>query len=112
LLCSSSGVLTKPDRIPEGEHTRWLKLIRSEVSALQNGWYCVKQPSSAELGKGLAFLDARRRGEDFFKSSPWSTLAPMYKKRLGTQAVTQKLNEFLMAVISKRYNPSLFCFNF
>ncbi|KAF8515814.1 P-loop containing nucleoside triphosphate hydrolase protein [Hysterangium stoloniferum] len=97
------GVLTKPDRIPEGEHARWFKLIRNEVSVLQNGWYCVKQPSSAELGKGLTFVDARRHGEEFFKTTtPWSTLDFMYQKRLGTQAVIQKLNEFLMDVISKR----------
>ncbi|KAF8586089.1 hypothetical protein K439DRAFT_1632008 [Ramaria rubella] len=97
------GILTKPDRIPEGEHARWMKLIKNEIAVLQNGWYCVKQPSTADMDKGITFMEARRRGEDFFKTSPWSGLDPWHKKRLGTQAVTQKLNEFLMDVISKRF---------
>jgi Dynamin central region len=96
------GVLTKPDRIPEGEHAKWFALIKNERSALVNGWYCVKQPSTAELEKGLTFFEARRRGEDYFRSPPWSRLDQRYQSRLGTQAVTQKLNEFLMDIISKR----------
>lgn len=91
-----------------------MRLIKNEKSALMNGWYCVKQPSTAELDRGLSFFDARRRGEDFFKTPPWSRLDPKCQSRLGTQAVTQKLNEFLMDVITKRlirifvvYTPTL-----
>ncbi|KAF8514309.1 P-loop containing nucleoside triphosphate hydrolase protein [Gautieria morchelliformis] len=97
------GVLTKPDRIPEGEHAKWFALIKNERSALVNGWYCVKQPSTAELEKGLTFFEARRRGEEYFRTPPWSRLDHRCQSRLGTQAVTQKLNGFLMDMISKRF---------
>ncbi|KIJ53719.1 hypothetical protein M422DRAFT_222407 [Sphaerobolus stellatus SS14] len=96
------GVLTKPDRIPDGEHARWLKLLRNETSVLQNGWYSVKQPSTQDLERGLTSEEALRRGEEFFRTAPWSKLDPLYQKRLGTRAVIQKLHEFLMEVISKR----------
>jgi hypothetical protein len=80
-----------------------MRLIKNESSVLQNGWYCVKQPSTMELERGLTFQDARRRGEDYFNSKPWTTLETMYRRRLGTHAVTRKLNEYLMTVISKRF---------
>jgi len=98
-----SGVLTKPDRIPEGEGDRWMKLIKNKSSVLQNGWYCVKQPSTVELQGGITFQEARRLGESFFKDTPWTTLEMMYQKRLGTQALKQKLNEYLMTVIATRF---------
>ncbi|KAF8515813.1 P-loop containing nucleoside triphosphate hydrolase protein [Hysterangium stoloniferum] len=100
------GVLTKPDRIPEGETNKWLKMIKGEQSALEHGWYCVKQPSTKEMEQNLTFQAARRIGEDFFREPPWSTLASEHRRHLGTLALTQKLNEHLMDLISKRF-PAL-----
>ncbi|KAF8586086.1 hypothetical protein K439DRAFT_1652711 [Ramaria rubella] len=97
------GVLTKPDRIPDGEEDRWIRLIRNDISPLENGWYCVKQPSSVELEKNLTFHEARRRGEAFFTNQPWSLLELSHRRRLGTRALTQKLNEYLMSLIAKRF---------
>ncbi|GJJ07916.1 hypothetical protein Clacol_002122 [Clathrus columnatus] len=99
------GVLTKPDRIPEGklDHARWLRLIRNESSPLVNGWYCVKQLSSVQLQQGYTFEESRRICERFFKEThPWKTLEASSQRRLGTKAVTIKLNEFLMDVIDQR----------
>ncbi|GJJ07887.1 hypothetical protein Clacol_002093 [Clathrus columnatus] len=99
------GVLTKPDRIPEGklDHARWLRLIGNENSPLVNGWYCVKQLSSVQLDGRYTFEESRRICENFFKEThPWNTLDAFSQKRLGTKAVTLKLNEFLMDVITKR----------
>ncbi|GJJ10607.1 hypothetical protein Clacol_004834 [Clathrus columnatus] len=98
------GVLTKPDRIPEGEHSRWFKLIRNEISPLQHGWFCVKQLSTVELQKGYSPEKSRHICEKFFnKTVPWNTLdAVLRQERLGTKAVIVKLNELLMSVISER----------
>lgn len=97
-------MLTKPDRISPGEEDRWIKLIKNESAHLDNGWYCVKQPSSMELQeKGLTFKEARRRGEAYFKNPPWSTLELKHRNQLGTEALTKKLHDYLMAVISKRF---------
>ncbi|GJJ07912.1 hypothetical protein Clacol_002118 [Clathrus columnatus] len=99
------GVLTKPDRVPEGnmDHSRWLRLIQNKSSPLVNGWFCVKQLSSVQLQKGYTFEESRRICEVFFKEThPWNTLDAFCQKRLGTKAVTAKLNEFLMSVIAKR----------
>ncbi|KIJ53716.1 hypothetical protein M422DRAFT_241961 [Sphaerobolus stellatus SS14] len=96
------GVLTKPDRIPDGEYARWLKILRNEASVFQNDWYSVKQPNTQDLERGLTSEEALRRGEEFFRTAPWSKLDPLYQKCLDTRAVIQKLHEFLMEVISKR----------
>ncbi|KIJ53715.1 hypothetical protein M422DRAFT_42801 [Sphaerobolus stellatus SS14] len=96
------GVLTKPDRIPEGETGKWISLIRNERSALAHGWFCVKQLSSAELEKKLSFEEARRLGEEFFKNRPWSNLETTYQRQLGTAALTKSLSQHLLDLIAKR----------
>ncbi|KAF8514308.1 P-loop containing nucleoside triphosphate hydrolase protein [Gautieria morchelliformis] len=97
------GVLTKPDRISPGEEGRWIRLIKNEISPLDNGWYCVRQPSSIELSEpGFTSEQARLRGEEFFENPPWLALEPEHRNKLGTRALTQKLHEYLMTVISKR----------
>ena len=109
-------MLTKPDRIPSGEEENWIKLIKNERAPLVNGWFCVKQPSSMELKEeGLTFEEARRRGEAYFENAPWSTIDPHHRKKLGTQALTRKLHEYLVTLISTRLNVSyqilFFCLN-
>ncbi|KIJ53717.1 hypothetical protein M422DRAFT_775734 [Sphaerobolus stellatus SS14] len=96
------GVLTKPDRIPEGETGKWIGLIRNEQSKLAHGWFCVKQLSSAELEKKLSFEEARRLGEEFFKNRPWSNLETTYQRQLGTAALTKSLSQHLLDLIAKR----------
>ncbi|GJJ10605.1 hypothetical protein Clacol_004832 [Clathrus columnatus] len=99
------GTLTKPDRIPEGEHSRWFKLIHNEISPLQHGLFCAKQLSTAELQKGYSPEKSRHICEKFFnKTVPWNTLdAVLRQERLGTKAVIAKPNEPLISVISERY---------
>ncbi|KAJ7064490.1 P-loop containing nucleoside triphosphate hydrolase protein [Mycena amicta] len=97
------GVLTKPDRIPSGEEENWLPLIRNELEPLENNWYCVKQPSSAELKEGVTWNQARDRENDFFTlTAPWSALDSMYHKYLRTPNLVERLSAILSDLISKR----------
>ncbi|KAJ7064507.1 P-loop containing nucleoside triphosphate hydrolase protein [Mycena amicta] len=93
------GVLTKPDRYKRN----WLPLIRNELEPLENNWYCVKQPSSAELKEGITWTQARDRENDFFTiTAPWSGLDSMYHKYLRTPNLVERLSAILSDLISKR----------
>ncbi|KAJ7064090.1 P-loop containing nucleoside triphosphate hydrolase protein [Mycena amicta] len=97
------GVLTKPDRIPHGEEESWLPLIRNEVEALENHWFCVKQPSSQEMKQGITWGEARSRENDFFAlTAPWSELSALHQKYLRTTNLIEKLSTILSDLISKR----------
>ncbi|KAJ7107917.1 P-loop containing nucleoside triphosphate hydrolase protein [Mycena epipterygia] len=97
------GVLTKPDRIPRGDEESWLPLIRNEQEALENNWYCVKQPSSQDLKNGITWEQARSRENDFFTlTPPWCDLDPMYQKYLRTTNLIDRLSSILSDLISKR----------
>ncbi|KAJ7809004.1 P-loop containing nucleoside triphosphate hydrolase protein [Mycena olivaceomarginata] len=97
------GVLTKPDRIPHGDEESWLSLIRNERDALENNWYCVKQPSSQDLKQGITWSAARAREKEFFSSiSPWFELDSMHQPYLGTSNLVHRLSSILSDLISKR----------
>jgi len=100
-----AGVLTKPDRIPLGEENRWLRFIRNEQEPLVNHWYCVKQPSSQMLQKGISWAEARSQEKDFFAlTQPWSTVEPQYQKFMRTTNLTERLSTILSELIAKRWN--------
>ncbi|PPR05458.1 hypothetical protein CVT24_008227 [Panaeolus cyanescens] len=97
------GVLTKPDRIPLGEADRWISFIRNEREALENNWYCVKQPASSESSGVKTWEDARKIEDIFFSTnSPWCELDPMYQRFLRTRNLVERLSKILSDLISKR----------
>ncbi|KAF7304023.1 hypothetical protein MIND_00633500 [Mycena indigotica] len=97
------GVLTKPDRIPNGEEENWLPLIRNELEALEHHWFCVKQPSSQELKQGITWAEARAAENDFFSlKAPWCDLSALHQKYLRTTNLIDKLSLILSDLISKR----------
>ncbi|KAG2338315.1 hypothetical protein BDR05DRAFT_893920 [Suillus weaverae] len=97
------GVLTKPDRIPDGEEGSWMKFIRNEQEPLVNHWYCVKQPGSQMLKDGISWAEARKQENDFFAlTQPWSTVEPQYQKFLRTSNLTERLSTILSELIAKR----------
>ncbi|KIK17199.1 hypothetical protein PISMIDRAFT_15324 [Pisolithus microcarpus 441] len=97
------GVLTKPDRIPDGEEERWVRLIRNDVEPLVNNWYCVKQPSSNDLARGMTWSEARASEEAFFSGmSPWCDLEDHLQAYLRTSRLTDRLSIILAELISKR----------
>ncbi|KAG6825067.1 hypothetical protein H0H92_004951 [Tricholoma furcatifolium] len=75
------GVLTKPDRIPTSEEPDWVSIIKNEKEPLENGWYCVKQPSSQQISNGMTWAQARKSEEEFFASTAvWSELDTIYQR--------------------------------
>ena len=101
----STGVLTKPDRIPPGEEARWLRFIRNEQEPLMNHWYCVKQPGSQTLQSGISWAEARSQENDFFASTqPWSNVEAQYQKFMRTANLTRRLSTILSELISKRWH--------
>ncbi|KDR69882.1 hypothetical protein GALMADRAFT_145261 [Galerina marginata CBS 339.88] len=96
------GVLTKPDRIPDGEEQRWIQFIRNEKEPLKNNWFCVKQPNSKELESKITWAKARENENVFFSKAPWSELEPMYQKCLTTGKLVERLSIILSDLISKR----------
>jgi hypothetical protein len=99
----SSGVLTKPDRIPTGEEFEWLKFIKNEKEPLENNWYCVKQPSSNDLKQRWTWKQAREKESDFFAATaPWCELEGLYQKYLRTSNLVERLSSVLSDLIAKR----------
>ncbi|KAH8088967.1 P-loop containing nucleoside triphosphate hydrolase protein [Cristinia sonorae] len=97
------GVLTKPDRIPIGEEENWIRFIKNDYEALENGWYSVKQPDSRALKAGISWSDAREKEREFFTlTSPWSELDFVYQRQLGTGNLTERLSDVLSELIAKR----------
>lgn len=96
-------MLTKPDRIPEGEEARWTRFIKNEYEPLENGWFSVKQPDSNALKAGITWADARRKESEYFTSAlVWSELDSEYQRYLGTANLTERLSQILSELIAKR----------
>ncbi|GAA6008899.1 hypothetical protein JCM11491_003826 [Sporobolomyces phaffii] len=97
------GVLTKPDTLQEGEHDRWLQVLRGERARLVNGYFSTKQPGAADLAKNLSFEDAREAEKNFFLSTqPWSSLSSEVQRRLGTAKLTEYLSDKLSTYIKQK----------
>ncbi|KAF9258362.1 hypothetical protein L218DRAFT_735587 [Marasmius fiardii PR-910] len=97
------GVLTKPDRIEAGDENDWLGFIHGETQPLLNGWFCVKQPSTSDLLKGITWAEARAKENDFFSmTAPWRDLESMYQKHLRTPNLVGRLSMILSELIAKR----------
>ena len=95
--------MTKPDRIPIGEESRWLPFIRNEKEPLENNWFCVKQPSSDELkSSDMTWERAREMENAHFSKSPWNELEGVYQKYLRTGNLVERLSSVLSDLISKR----------
>jgi len=98
-----TGVLTKPDRIPQGEEMSWIRLVQNEVEPLVNNWYCVKQPSSQAIKDGIDWAGARRQEREFFASTkPWCNLDSYCQSFLCTTRLTERLSTILAELIAKR----------
>ncbi|OBZ65815.1 Interferon-induced GTP-binding protein Mx [Grifola frondosa] len=97
------GVLTKPDRIDAGDEEKWLRFIKNEYEALDNGWFSVKQPDTRALAAGISWSEARQQEREYFSStSPWAALDYEYQNQLGTANLTERLSAVLSDLIAKR----------
>ncbi|KAJ3825902.1 P-loop containing nucleoside triphosphate hydrolase protein [Lentinula raphanica] len=98
------GVLTKPDRIAQGDEDDWVRFIKNEGDhKLLNNWFCVRQPNSTELREGITWEEARNKENQFFTThAHWRELDPMYQRYLRTQNLVGRLSSILSDLISKR----------
>ncbi|KAH7883426.1 P-loop containing nucleoside triphosphate hydrolase protein [Phlebopus sp. FC_14] len=97
------GVLTKPDRIQPGEEESWLRMIRNEREPLNNNWYCVKQPSTQRLARGITWAEARSEEDEFFTlTQPWCDVEAHYQMFFRTSSLTERLSTILSELIAKR----------
>ncbi|QRV83400.1 dynamin central region protein [Ceratobasidium sp. AG-Ba] len=102
------GVLTKPDRIEQGQEHKWLNLLQGvSRNKLSKGWFCVKQPSPTELDEKLTWSEARQREEEFFNTqTPWSSQSREVRSCFGVGRLTSRLTEILYSLVATSL-PSL-----
>lgn len=86
------GVLTKADRIADGDHGAWLDILKGKSQPLQLGYYAVKNPNTKELEERISNAKAREAEAAFFETDPWNRVP---KSKLGTTALANKLSTFL-----------------
>ncbi|KAH6680847.1 P-loop containing nucleoside triphosphate hydrolase protein [Halenospora varia] len=68
------GVITKTDRIEEGDHEIIFNLLRNRAGSeyhLKLGWFAVRNRSSQEIQDGESFEERDRKEDGFFGSSKW-----------------------------------------
>ena len=99
------GVLTKADRIDEGDHHPWLTIAANENRAwkLTHGWYVTKQCSTTELSQNLSPEEVLAKERTFFKDTePWKGLE---QNRFGTPKLADALSNLLSQMIRDKYFP-------
>ena len=80
-----------------------MAFIRNEREPLENNWYCVKQPSSVELGQRITWQQAREKERNWFRTTaPWKDLDTFYKGYLQTTNLVARLSSILSDLIAKR----------
>ncbi|KAJ9667410.1 hypothetical protein H2201_002611 [Coniosporium apollinis] len=97
------GVLTKPDRMPQGDPLElWKAVLNGDKFTVSHGYYVTKQPSQPDLNRLIDHAEARDSERLFFESQdPWATYLSDFKDRFGTsklqEALSQKLTEQIRA---------------
>ncbi len=105
VINSGLGVLTKPDRIEQGNEESWFSLLRNETEPLQHEWYCAKLPGPEELADRISWADARLNEEQFFGQPPWIFMTDV-RPRLSVSSLMEGLSDVLSEVIAKEYVPN------
>ena len=90
------GVLTMPDRLPEGSiHQDFDKILRKEAHVLHRGYFVTKQPGPnfALLGNDY-HIQAREEEDAFFNTDPrWVGEWDAFRDRCGTGAIQSYLSQ-------------------
>jgi hypothetical protein len=96
-------VLTKPDRLSNGERGHvWTKVLEGHSFVKGHGYFVVKQPNQAELNNGMTHAEARIHEHDYFESIHWTRRFPAFSDRLGTRKLQAALADKLAALILRR----------
>ncbi|RHZ51201.1 hypothetical protein CDV55_100581, partial [Aspergillus turcosus] len=66
------GIITKPDLINAGTESRVARLAKNlDSTRLNLGFFVVKNPSPAQLEKGITHSERRKLELEFFSTGPW-----------------------------------------
>lgn len=102
------GILTKADRIPEGQEATWMKILQNHQKTFQllHGYFAVKNPGQAELEEGLSNKEAREKEEQFFRGRRWQAA----KDRCGTKQLRDGLCQLLHDLVNQQLEAEMFFF--
>ena len=103
------GILTKADRIPEGQEATWMKILQNHQKTYQllHGYFAVKNPGQAELEEGLSNKEAREKEEQFFRGRRWQAA----KDRCGTKQLRDGLCQLLHDLVNQQLEAEMFFFS-
>ncbi|CAE7747192.1 MX2 [Symbiodinium necroappetens] len=89
------GILTKPDKIPEGLEAQRRSLLRNPEGPyrLRHGYFAVKNPAQPAIQRGITAREARAEEADFF--GKWQDALD----RCGTESLREFLGEQLHRLI-------------
>jgi len=99
------GVITKTDRIEEGNRNTWLGYMRDESSKhhLQRGYFMVFNPTPEQLQEGISFEAARKNEEEFFEEAARDWLDPATaRERAGVKALRNALSSMLITSVKSQ----------
>src|SRR5271169_6127266 len=94
-----TGVLTKPDKLQEGEKEKWLQIMTGEKHALRHGYYMTRLSGAKPKEMNQTWEEAREVENNFFRTAPWNR----FKDRLGIIKLTSVLSNELAKMIQKRF---------
>lgn len=88
------GVLTKPDRIPDGTQPETLrKLFDGERFTLGHGYFAVRNLGQDQLNEGRSHGDARQQEQQFFETDDmWARSLQDHQSRFGTRNLQRYLS--------------------
>ncbi|KAF2397000.1 P-loop containing nucleoside triphosphate hydrolase protein [Trichodelitschia bisporula] len=94
------GVLTKPNRLPHDARADvWARVLQGKEFVKKHGYYAVKQPTQAELERGISHAEARDLEMKFFESPQWTSCFRGAGDRVGTGKLQMVLSEKLAQLI-------------
>ncbi|KAH7069679.1 interferon-induced GTP-binding protein Mx [Paraphoma chrysanthemicola] len=98
------GVLTKPDRLPEGTSDTMLQdILEHKKFPLGHGYFVVRNLGQDQIEAGLTHQDARTQEQYFFETeAPWSTTLRSHEARFGTHGLQSFLSGKLAEQILAR----------
>jgi hypothetical protein len=98
------GILTKPDRLPEGTKPDTLRqLFDGKRFTLGHGYFVVRNLGQHQLDMGLSHRDARQQEQQFFENEDmWATGLREYSARFGTRNLQSYLSGKLAEQITMK----------
>ncbi len=102
------GILTKADRLPEGQEATWMKILQNQPERYQllHGYFAVKNPGQPELDEGLSNEEARKKEKQFFRGESWQKA----KDRCGTKQLRECLCQLLHDLVNQQLEAEIVFF--